>query len=286
VQIAPYVSERRKRRKKIRRWFFATLAVFVLYFMFFGIAWFVMRAPFFSVARVAVSGAPDMADADVVAIVQADPSGKMATGWLGAMLGWRNMLAWPDRVPSSTLALAPELSGIGISKDYFSHTVTIAATERQPLGIWCYLPKGAAPVSPSSSVPAAPGSGQCYWFDDSGVLFQKSLSTQGNLIFVVNDYSQTDRGLGNTVLPEEFDANFISIMDVLRAAGIGVKEIDLRDLSLEEVDAQTTAGPVIEFSLRFPAGDYLSVLRNLAAQGSFAKLQYVDCRTQDRVFYK
>ncbi len=272
----------------MRRWVFSALAVFVLYFIFFGVAWFMMRAPFFSVARVAVTGAPDMAAADVIAIVQADPSGTMTTGWLGAMLGWKNMFAWPDRVPSSTLALAPELSGLTVSKDYFSHTVTIAATERQSFGIWCFLPKGAAQVSfsSSSSVPEVGGSGQCYWFDGDGVLFQKSLSTQGNLIFVVNDYSQADRGLGNTVLPEEFNANFISVMDVLRATGIGVREIDLRDLSLEEVDAQTVAGPVIEFSLRFPANDYLPVLEQLAGQAGFDKLQYVDCRTQDRVFYK
>lgn len=269
MQIAPYVSERRKRRKKVRRYVFGTLAVFVLYFLFFGVAWFFMRTPLFRVGRVNVTGAPGVADADVIALVQADPSGKMASGEIGAILGWRNMLAWPGRVPSSTLALAPQFSDVTVSKDYFSHTVTIAVTERQPFGIWCYQ-----------------NDGQCYWFDDDGVLFGKSLNTEGNLIVMVDDGSQSDRGLGSTVLPPEFNDDFISIMNVLRATGLGIKRIDLHDLALEEVDVQTAEGPVIEFSLRFPANDYLTVLKNLIAQGGFSKLQYMDCRTQDRVFYK
>ncbi len=296
MQIAPYVSERRMRRQKIRRYMFGVLAVFALYFAFLGAVLFLVRGPLFRVNNVVVTGAPGIANADVIALVEADPSGHFATGWTGAVLGWRNMLAWPGAVPSSTLLLAPELSGIGISKDYFSHTVTIAVSERQPFGIWCFMPKGAAPLaapasassssSSPSAMPAAAAQGQCYWFDDAGVLFEKAMSTQGNIIFVVNDYSQSDRGLGNTVLPVDFNTNLISVMNVLRAAGLGVREMDLRDLSLEEVDAQTTAGPVIEFSLRFPADDYLPVLKQLAAQSGFDKLQYIDCRTQDRVFYK
>ncbi len=274
---------------------FGALALFVLYLILLGAVLFLVRGPLFRVNKVVVTGAPGIADADVIALVEADPSGHFATGWTGAVLGWRNMLAWPGATPSSTLLLAPELSRIDISKDYLSHTVTIDVTERQPFGIWCFMPKGAASFaaspSPSSSsspsfTPAATAQGQCYWFDDAGVLFAKAMNTQGNIIFVVNDYSQSDRGLGSTILPSEFDTNFFSVMDVLRAAGLGVKEIDLKDLSLEEVDVQTTAGPVIEFSLRFSAADYLPVLKQLAAQSGFAALQYIDCRTQDRIFYK
>jgi hypothetical protein len=140
----------------------------------------------------------------------------------------------------------------------------------------------------SASASAAPdlNNEQCYWFDNAGVLFERSLSTQGNLIFVVNDFSQSPRGLNETVLPSEFNANFISIAKVLHQIGLGIKEIDLNNLSLEELDAQTMEGPRLEFSLRFPAADYLSVLQSLIAQGGFGKLQYVDCRTEDRVFYK
>lgn len=276
-KIAPYVSDRRKRRKKIRRYAIGAIAAFAAYGIVFAAAWFFLRSPFFHVAKVVVAGDSGLPDDAVIALAESHSS-TTHMGFFDAVAGWGNMFAWPDAIPSSTLALAPELSGLSVSKDYFSHTVTLTATPRDPAGVWCFVPGG--PASPDLA------SEQCYWFDGGGVLFEKALSTEGDIVFIVNDYSQHDRGLDSTVLPPEFNANFTSIMDVLHASGLGVKEIDLNDLSLEEVDVKTAEGPLLEFSLRFPANDYLPVIENLMAQGGFSKLQYVDCRTQDRVFYK
>jgi hypothetical protein len=298
MQIAPYVSERRKRRKKVRRYLFIAIGVFAAYFIFIAIAWLVFRAPFFRVQHIVVTGNNSVPSADVIALVEADPS--EAHDFLHSVFGWGNMFAWPDKVSVQNLAMVPELATVTVSKDYFSHTITLNAVEREPFGIWCYIPKGGSGVSvaaisiaatstaATSSAISAPdlSDEQCYWFDNTGVLFERSLSTQGSLIFVVNDYSQSPRGLNETVLPVEFNDNFISIVSVLHQIGVGIKEIDLNDLSLEEVDALTAEGPRLEFSLRFPADDYLSVLKNLIAQGGFDQLQYVDCRTEDRVFYK
>jgi hypothetical protein len=291
MQIAPYVSDHRKRRKKIRRYAFAVVGVFAFYFIFLAIVWLFMSTPFFRVQNVAVMGNSAVPSADIVSLVQATPSGKH--NFIDSVFGWGNMFAWPDKVPVQNLAMIPELASITITKNYFSHSVTLNATERAPFGIWCYIPKGGSGVmiassSSTTTEASAPdlSNEQCYWFDNTGVLFERSLSTQGNLIFVVNDFSQSPRGLNETVLPPEFNANFISVANVIRQTGLGIKEIDLNNLSLEEVDAQTTQGPRLEFSLRFPADDYLSVLKSLIAQGGFDKLQYVDCRTEDRVFYR
>jgi hypothetical protein len=75
-------------------------------------------------------------------------------------------------------------------------------------------------------------------------------------------------------------------MNVLRASGLSVQAIELNDLSLEEVDVQTANGPTIDFSLQFPADEYLPVIQKLMLQSNFDKLQYVDCRTENRLFYK
>ncbi len=287
-QIAPYVLDKKKRRKKVRLYVLAALGLFALYGIFFGIVWIFMRSPLFRVDAVTVTGAPGVPTSTVVALVEADPSGKMRSGWFGAVFGWGSMLAWPSgAVPTSTLAMAPELSSVTVSKNYVTHTVTIDAAERQPFGIWCFVPGGAPQASGASATgSSAPPGEQCYWFDDTGVMFERSLSTTGNLIYMVSDYSQKDRGLGNTVLPAQFNDNFLSIMDVLRGLGLGIKAIDLKDLSLEEVDVETAPGPLLEFSLRFPANEYLPVLQNLVAQPGFNTIQYVDCRTRGRIFYK
>ncbi|MDR3581666.1 MAG: hypothetical protein P4L67_00115 [Candidatus Pacebacteria bacterium] len=272
MQIAPYVSERHRRRRKVQRYLFATIGVFALYFIFLGVAWFFMRAPIFRVQHVVVTGNATVQSADVTALLQADPSGRL--GFLGSVFGWGNMFTWPDKVPAQNLKFIPQLAAVAVSKDYFSHTITLNVTERVPYGIWCFVPS------------SDNANEQCYWFDSNGILFERSLSTQGNLIYMVNDRSQSPRGLNGTVLPAQFNGNFLTVMDVLRQTGLGIGEIDLKDLSLEEVDVATTEGPRIEFSLRFPATDYLSVLKNIIGQSGFGKLQYVDCRTEDRVFYK
>lgn len=280
IRSTAYISEQRKRRKKVRRYIFGTLVVFAVCFIFLGVAWLVGRSPLFQVQHVIVTGNNAVASQDIVSLLQTRPTGAYSP--LGNVLGWNNMLAWPDRFSSGQLAMIPQLASATVEKDYFSRTITINVTERDPFGIWCFLPKGSAPAASGT----VPDEGSCYWFDDNGIIFEKATNTEGNLIVVVHDYSQSPRGLGQEVLPDEFTANFISVVNVLHESNISVQEIDLNDLSLEEVDAIATAGPTIEFSLRFPADDYMGVLQNLASQSSFGKLQYVDCRTEDRVFYK
>jgi len=92
--------------------------------------------------------------------------------------------------------------------------------------------------------------------------------------------------LNQNVLSDEFLPNFISIMNVLKESSLAVRAIELNNLALEEVDVLTANGPTIYFSLQFPADEYLSVIQKLMLQPNFNSLQYIDCRTQNRLFYK
>lgn len=315
LKIAPYVSDQRKRRKKIRRYLFIAAGILALGLISWGTVWIFKSSPLFRVEQIVVTGNNGVPSENVIALVQTESSSTHK--FFSSMFGWGNMLKWPNEVPTQNLSMVPQVAKVTISKDYFSHTVTLNVTERAPFGIWCFLGTGehVASVATSTSVSTSTnftptssavvvtsttaasstaseesavntGSGQCYWFDDTGVLFERSLSTQGNLIFMVNDYSQSPRELSQTVLPDQFNDNFISAVNVLREAGLSVKEIDLNDLSLEEIDARTVEGPQIKFSLRTKADNYLPVIKDIIKQGIFNKLQYVDCRTENRVFYK
>jgi cell division septal protein FtsQ len=298
MHIAPYVSDQRKKRKKRRKYFLITAAVFILYFIFLGVAWFVAASPVFRMNQIIVKGNDVVASADIVTLVQADAG--QHESFFHALLGWNNMLSWPDQISSSNLALIPQLASVSISKDYFAHTITLNVTERNPFGIWCFdgasgrsgatsvvgVANATSSASSTIAISTIVSGSACYWFDENGVIFSRASNTEGNLIFVVNDYSQAVRGLNQNVLPDQFNGNFISIMNVLHQTNLGIKEIDLNDLSLQEIDVYTTNGPKIYFSLRFPANDDLPVLQNLITQGMFNNLQYVDCRTEDRVFYK
>jgi cell division septal protein FtsQ len=236
--------------------------------------WIIFRSPVFRVDKVVVQGNETAANDAVVSLVEAAamPSGHR-TLLIKPLLGYENMLAWPSSIPTSTLAWIPQLNGLSVSKDYFSHTITITVTERQPLAIWCFVPKDN-------------GDEQCFWFDDTGTMFGRAYDTQGDAITVIHDYSQQPTGVNEPVLPDEFLANLVSIVKVIRAANLNVSAIALNDLSLQEIDVTTLNGPAVYFSLRFPANDDLQVIQGIMAQSNWSKLGYIDCRTENRVYYK
>jgi len=305
MQIAPYISDRKRTRKRRRAYLYIALGLAALCGIFFVAQWVVFRSPVFRVDHVLVQGTSAVSSTDVIAL--AESSAGSGHDILRNALTFNNMLLWPANISQSELQLIPQLASASISKDFFSHTVTITVTERAPFGIWCFSasPSSDANVVVASSSPAATSTSSvvsstvitapamtvdtnasCYWFDNTGTIFEKAGETQGDLVFTVYDKAQTSRGLNQKVLSDEFLSNFISVMNVLRTSGLSVKAIDLNDLSLEEVDVQTANGPTIYFSLQFPADEYSPVIQKLMAQSDFDKLQYVDCRTENRLFYK
>jgi hypothetical protein len=294
MKIAPYISDRKKKRKRARAYLFTALGLLVLYGIFFAIQWMIFRSPVFRVDSVIVQGNSAVASADVIALTEA--SALPTHSILRGAVTFKNMLLWPDTIPQKELQLIPQLASANISKDFFSHTVTITVTERSPFGIWCFsaVPGAAAASVATSSVSSAAGEAvagatantSCYWFDKTGTIFEKAGETQGDLVFVVYDSAQSPRGLNQKVLSDEFLPNFISIMNVLRESALGIRAIELNDLSLEEVDVLTANGPEIYFSLQFPADEYLPIIQKLMLEPTFGSLRYVDCRTQNRLFYK
>jgi hypothetical protein len=295
MQIAPYVSDRKKKRKRRRAYLFAAIGIVILGGLLFSAQWVIFRSPIFRVSNIVVRGNNAVASADVITLAKA--SALQGHGLFHGMFTFDNMLLWPGSIPPDELQSFPQLASANITKNYFTHTITIAVTERSPFGIWCFSaasgePVAAAvPVSASSSASTPPfiasdSGASCYWFDDTGTLFEKAGETEGTLVFVTQDSAQSPRGLNQKVLSDEFLPNFISIMNVLRESGLAVRSIELNDLSLQEVDVLTANGPEIYFSLQFPADEYLPIIQKLMLQSTFNTLQYVDCRTQNRLFYK
>lgn len=267
MQPTTFVSDRKKKRKQRRKYLIGVLAIVALYCVLWFVHWFLFASPLFRVNNVVVQGNNSVASADVVSLIQS--SDLKEHHFFHAVFGFSNMLGWPDSVATSDLTVIPQLASVSISKDYFAHTITLNVSERVPFGIWCFA-----------------SNNSCYWFDDTGTIFERSLDTQGDIIFAVQDTTQSPQGLNQKILPDEFVTNFISIMNVLRQSGLGVKEIDLTDLSLEQVNVQTTNGPTIYFSLQFPADNYLEYIQKLMGEPGFGKLQYIDCTTQNRIYYK
>lgn len=272
MELDVYLSEKQKKRKKRLRYLRLIALCSLICVLAIGAAWIVFRSPLFALGNIVIKGNAAVSSDRVTTLLQS--SALRDHNFWRSLLGMKNILALPDSLSSSDLAFIPELASAAIVKDYFTHTVTAAVTERASFGIWCFM----------SGAPAADP--HCYWFDAQGVLFGKAFDTQGSLLFAVHDYSQTGLGLNNRILPDRFLANFISIINVLKTSGAQVKEIALKDIGLEEIDVATYDGPNLYFSLRFPADNDLPVLQKLMAGSGFAKLQYVDFRVENRAYYK
>lgn len=273
MQVKSLITERKRERERRRRYFFAGAGILALYLIGFGVAWIIMRSPLFHINHVVVQGNATVPSDAIVSLVEASTMPRSGAWSLKPFFGYGNILVWPSHVPSSTLSWLPELATLEVGKDYFSHTITITVTERQPFVIWCYMPK-------------ANGDEQCFWMDDEGTLFARAYDTEGSAIFSVHDYYDKPLGLNSKVLPDQFVGNFISIMNVLKSTRVNVSSITLSDLSLQEITVGTMNGPSLYFSLRFPADNYGQVIQSIMSQSDWSRLSYIDCRTENRVYYK
>jgi hypothetical protein len=304
MELNEILSESRKKRQKRRRTIWLVITITIVIVIISGFAWLIAKSPFVRVDRIVVQGNNEIPTDELVTF--ADNVFAKHHGWLG-FLGIHNMLAWPTTVSSSDLTSDYRLAAATLSKSYLAHNVTLAVTERQPVAVWCFMPVGfqvpmaATPIQSSSSLSGALTSSieiapapsvaiieseSCYWFDATGTMFEPAFDAEGNLLLAVHDYSQKDPGLGQSILPAHFVQNLFSVLTILRASGLRLKEIRLNEIGLEELQVMTYNGPNVNFSLRFPADDTLSIIRTLMAKPGFGKLQYVDFRTQDRAYYE
>jgi len=317
-----YLMRTNRARQRRRRFIIATTAVTGVCLLTIGAAWTVIVSPLLAVQTVTVAGTVN---------VPAENIRSLAIGlaardsFVGRFLGAGNMLAWTAGAARDMLRFLPAVKDVAFGKRYVAHEVTLSVTERQPFGIWCLhgtrinadnkqmnadgMPSAdgvQATDTISTGADAVPytetaveESARCFWFDEDGVIFERAPDAEGSVIRIVHDYSQEHLGPGSTILPARFVPNLFSIFRVLAASGVGVAEVRLDDLDLEEIRVATydglpagQVGPTLYFSLRFPADNALAVMRSLTGGSSSSiaaglhKLEYIDFRVENRAYYK
>ena len=277
MEIESYVAERRKNKKKKSRKLFIATVVFLAILVVVAVLWVFFRSPFLRVKRVVIEGNSAVPSDNIMDLLRREAL--LDHGFPASLLGLDSMFVWPTALTPGELAMLPQLSSLQIHKNYWNRTITVDVTERQPLAIWCSMPKIDANGNPE-------GDEACYWFDDTGTLFLRAFDTEGSAISAVHDYSQHGAVLQGKILPDIFIPNLISILTVVRQSGLNVQEIALNDINLQEIDVSTYGGPGLSFSLRFPADEDAPVLASLMANPDFNKLQYVDFRVENRAYYK
>ena len=297
VDVEVYFSNAQHARARLRLLLFVMGCVSAVIFIFIGFVLFVTRVPLFRLASVTVSGNRFVSAESVQDLASA---AILRSSWSHRVLGAENLTTWPKELSADMLRALPTLKSVTVEKSYYRHSVLMNVQERQPMGIWCKdattievsavastsVPENASTTQPVSDEATAPSVTQCWWYDSGGVLFRRAPSAQGSLIPVVHDYSRSDLGLFKTVLPDALFANLLSVFDALSRAQVAAASVKLINIDFQELEVDTYSGLKFYFSLRFPADATAQVIDTLRQDNSFGRLQYVDFRVENRVYYK
>ncbi len=235
----------------------------------------------FLVVGIAGAGTYLFSSTDVFLVDRIEVHGITATGdiheavrgYLGAKtaLGFgRNnyFLLSPKNLQGVITQHFPALASVAVSKK-FPRSVLLNVRERQYAGVWCRI-----------------DSPQCYLVDTQGVLYHEAASSSGTLIMVVR--SSLPQGLGDEVLDSSTLASLALIRNTLRERfGFAVKDFLLDDLP--DVTASIAGDWRLLFDVsRSPIQTFDALGKVMAAIGSGAdkKIEYIDLRIDNRVYYK
>ncbi|HTY39912.1 MAG TPA: hypothetical protein VMC43_02385 [Candidatus Paceibacterota bacterium] len=275
ADVSTFLTKLEERRRKKRRFIRRTVLLAIIVGLVGGIFWVIFRAPFLRIRDIQVIGNARTSTDDIVHLTEASV---LRSSLIGRLLGYDNILAWPNVLPGDILKNAPSLRSIAITRDYRARSITISVVERKPVAVWCLMKNN--PVN-------------CVWFDDAGVAFESAPEFEGSLVPVVHDYASDGISLGSPVLPARDFSNLLSVLTAFRQTTVSVKEIRYENPALEELRLTTFDGPMIYVSLRFPADNIPTTLEALKAQSAqgaltpaFRNLQYVDFRVQNRAYYQ
>lgn len=264
-ELNRYISNAGKARRRKKMFIFSLLGIagFFGIFIFVGLLFF--KGNLLQAEAIEITGFKNTTDDQVRSALESQVLGD---GFWSNLLGFQNILIWPDSIDHPERFL-PAVKSIDIERSIFDKKIFARVTERSAYGIWCEGDET-----------------ECFWFDDGGYIFKKGLLSEGTLIKAVRDNSGRKLGLGTNVLPPEAFENLKSVFTALTESGVGFSTVELKDLSLGEAWIKSAEGPEIYMSLRFSSVNSLPLLKTLKDQGGLSKLQYVDLRIPNRVYYK
>jgi cell division septal protein FtsQ len=189
-----------------------------------------------------------------------------------------NLLIFPSSfIKNKLLDKFKKISKVEIVKR-FPNIVDIKVTERKSLLIWC--------------------SGEsCFLVDENGYAylaanFESEEIKQNNLIRI-NDESQKPLELNTKIVQEDYMAFILNAKNIIKQeAGVDIEDTYYIPSSMaEEFSVKTTGGTILKISTQISLE---KVLKNMQAfflkkespVDSLEKLEYIDLRNEDKIFYK
>lgn len=263
----------RVRRRKRRLLVFISI-VAIIGAIVYGIS-FVSYMPRFSVEGIAITGAQRLSAEYVRSYVEA----RIYDG-RGGYLSPHNIFMYPrQQIEASMIADFPRVKDVRITRaSLFAQQIDVAIAERVPFARWC-----------SSGVDAS--STDCYVMDENGFIFSND---QADLAVIATSTFAFSGGIKSGVGPvgQTFAPGHVSGLVTLfkNLTHDGVTPIGALVQNDQDFLVPLAEGFTIKASFGLDAvtlGNDLSlVLGSEALQGKMSKLDYIDLRFGNRVYYR
>lgn len=274
------------------------IILFIFILLAVGAIYFVFHSHFFQVAAVKVSGSVKADEIKDILINTLSKSSRIRS-----LLSPENMLFWPPKIsqiPSSLFWL----SDLSLEKNWSQKEISIEVKERQPWLLWCLSAQaglttqagqtglpisqtinniGSSTVSQTASTTIS----NCYWLDDQGIVFSSAPEAEGFIIpkvFEKSDRQELTLGQSFNAGPQSVKTA-LEIIKEIKNSSLAISRFLIEDINLQELKVETN-GPKLYFSLRFVPQDLNKILANLSDRLDFQKLEYIDFRVENRIYYK
>lgn len=268
-----YIYKIPKKRQHKYTWIISL--VVVLYLLIVGAGWIVLKSPIFRFEKLNLEGNQKISNEKIIDFFYSQVfQGKR----LNYFLGFQNFLIWPDEFKEEDLKFLPAVKSIAIRKNYIKKELTATIVEREPYGIWCLIVQ--------KNEGEGSGEEECWMFDNEGRIFGRTAAAEGNIILSVADYSKRKIGLNSKIVPDAFVPNIFSVFKIIKQLELNVKKIEIADLNLREMKVSLAAGPDIYFSLAHSAQNEAQVIKAFMEKPDFHRLQYLDFRVENRLYYR
>lgn len=244
--------QKRQRRKKI---ILISLAVI----FFGGVVYLLFFSSIFAIRSLTVEGIEYLNRDQIQAQIEHVLDKKL----FGFISLPRNLaLTRSSSISNKLLATYPEIRVVVIDKDY-PHDLKVEVVERPAIGIWCRTDA-------------------CQYFDAEGVFWGQAPKSSGSLIISVQDQFSRENSRGLYLGPIQ------SVAKELPKIGISINHALIPPDAFNEFRVVTVAGYPILFSLDSDLTGQVRAFGLLLEQkkGVIFQPQYVDLRTNGRIYYK